>query len=223
MIAGGRGNGVTKTGERTEATSPLVHQCRLPLSTHTVNHLAALLRRHLKAIRYRWRILPPGKTAVIVLAVLRHDQRLADTVRGSPVYPWGADVHTHDAVLNDVTACRAPGIRGGVGRRPALLRGECRADGTTRTHPAQVSGVGPKGRSGARWAPGDAALAGRCPPAAPVRALEAAGEADPGPAYQGALRWADGLRASAGRRRARHRSRLLDRLGNRSPGSCVTS
>ncbi|MFF8104334.1 transposase family protein [Streptomyces sp. NPDC016640] len=70
---------------RAEDTCPLVYQCRLPLSTRTVNHLADLLRRHLKAIRSRWRILPPGKIAVIVLAVLRHDQRLADMAGGSGV------------------------------------------------------------------------------------------------------------------------------------------
>jgi hypothetical protein len=76
---------VTKTKERAEDTCPLVYQCRLPLSTRTVNHLADLLRRHLKAIRSRWRILPPGKIAVIVLAVLRHDQRLADMAGGNNV------------------------------------------------------------------------------------------------------------------------------------------
>ncbi|MGW0994682.1 transposase family protein [Streptomyces sp. NPDC002523] len=76
---------MTNTKERAEDTCPLVHQCRLPLSTHTVNHLADLLRRHLKAIRSRWRILPPGKIAVIVLAVLRHDQRLADMAGGNNV------------------------------------------------------------------------------------------------------------------------------------------
>ncbi|WP_181360822.1 MULTISPECIES: hypothetical protein [unclassified Streptomyces] len=57
--------------------------CCLPLSTHTVNHLAGLLRRHLKAIR-SWRIPPPGRIAVIVLA-LRHDQRLADMAGGNNV------------------------------------------------------------------------------------------------------------------------------------------
>ncbi|MFF3658783.1 hypothetical protein [Streptomyces olivochromogenes] len=76
---------MTKTKGRAEDTSPLVYQCRLPLSTHTVNHLAGLLRRHLKAIRSRWRILPPGRIAVIVLAVLRHDQRLADMAGGNNV------------------------------------------------------------------------------------------------------------------------------------------
>ncbi|MFF8919170.1 hypothetical protein ACF08M_39240 [Streptomyces sp. NPDC015032] len=75
---------MTRTKERAEDACPLVHQCRLPLSTRTVNHLADLLRRHLKAIRSRWRILPPGRIAVIVLAVLRHDQRLADMAGGNP-------------------------------------------------------------------------------------------------------------------------------------------
>ncbi|WP_234441031.1 transposase family protein, partial [Streptomyces scabiei] len=76
---------VTKTEERAGDTVSLVYQCRLPLSTHTVNHLARLLRRHLKSIGSRWRSLPPGKIAVIVLAVLRHDQRLADMAGGNNV------------------------------------------------------------------------------------------------------------------------------------------
>jgi hypothetical protein len=56
----------------------LVYQCRLPLSTSTVTYLADLLRGHLKAIGSRWRIRPPGRIAVLVLAILRHDQRAAD-------------------------------------------------------------------------------------------------------------------------------------------------
>ncbi|MEU2743482.1 transposase family protein [Streptomyces sp. NPDC007095] len=76
---------MTKTKEHAEDTCPLVYQCRLPLSTHTVNHLADLLLRHLKTIRTRWRILPPGRIAVIVLAILRHDQRLADMAGGNDV------------------------------------------------------------------------------------------------------------------------------------------
>ncbi|MGW2032234.1 transposase [Streptomyces sp. NPDC001811] len=76
---------MTKTRERAEDTCPLVYQCRLSLSTRTVSHLAGLLRRHLKAIRSRWRVLPPGRIAMIVLAVLRHDQRLADMAGGNNV------------------------------------------------------------------------------------------------------------------------------------------
>ncbi len=60
-------------------------QARFRIRPRTVKHLAELLRRHLKAIRSRWRILPPGKIAVIVLAVLRQDQRLADMAGGNNV------------------------------------------------------------------------------------------------------------------------------------------
>ncbi|MFD8008320.1 transposase family protein [Streptomyces mirabilis] len=76
---------MTNAKKRAENTCSPVYQCRLPLSTRTVKHLADLLRRHLKAVRPRWRILPPGKIAVIVLAVLRHDQRLADMAGGNDV------------------------------------------------------------------------------------------------------------------------------------------
>ncbi|MFI7708468.1 transposase family protein [Nonomuraea sp. NPDC049480] len=62
-----------------------VYQCRLPLSTKTLTLVAGLLRGHLKAIGSRWRKLPPGKIALIVLAVLRHDQRLADMAGGNNV------------------------------------------------------------------------------------------------------------------------------------------
>ncbi|MDX2680673.1 hypothetical protein [Streptomyces soliscabiei] len=71
--------------EHADGACPLVCQCRLSLSTRTVDHLAGLPRRHLKAIRSRWRILPPGKIAVIVLAVLRHDLRLADMAGGNNI------------------------------------------------------------------------------------------------------------------------------------------
>lgn len=51
----------------------------------TLAHVADLLRRHLKAIRSRWWALPPGKIALIVLVVLRHDQRLADMAGGTNI------------------------------------------------------------------------------------------------------------------------------------------
>jgi hypothetical protein len=39
----------------------LVYQCALPLSTRTVQYVTDLLRKHLKAIRSRWRSLPAGR------------------------------------------------------------------------------------------------------------------------------------------------------------------
>jgi hypothetical protein len=76
---------VTKTDKPAEGTGHAIYQCRLPLSSTTVNFVADLLRGHLKRIGSRWRKLPPGRIAVIVLAVLRHDQRLADMAGGNGV------------------------------------------------------------------------------------------------------------------------------------------
>jgi hypothetical protein len=50
-----------------------------------VNYLADLLRGHLTAIRSKWWPLPAGRIATIVLAVLRHDQRLVDMAGGNDV------------------------------------------------------------------------------------------------------------------------------------------
>ncbi|MGX4688231.1 transposase family protein [Streptomyces sp. JNUCC 63] len=59
--------------------------------------VAGLVRTHLKKIGSRWRKLPPGRIALIVLAVLRHDQRLADMagayqVSASTVRRWLLEV-----------------------------------------------------------------------------------------------------------------------------------
>nr|BFD94099.1 IS5/IS1182 family transposase [Kitasatospora sp. Xyl93] len=47
--------------------------------------VCGLIRGHLKKIGSRWRKLPPGKIALIVLAVLRHDQRLSDMAGGNDI------------------------------------------------------------------------------------------------------------------------------------------
>jgi hypothetical protein len=66
---------VRTTIEPAEGT-PLVYQCALPLSRQTLAFVADLLRARLKKIGSRWRKLPPGRIALIVLATLRHDHRL---------------------------------------------------------------------------------------------------------------------------------------------------
>lgn len=65
--------------------SELVYQCRLALSTQTLTFLTGLLGAHLKKIGSKWRKLATGRIAVIVLAALRHDQRLADLAGGNDV------------------------------------------------------------------------------------------------------------------------------------------
>lgn len=68
-----------------EGLEELVYQCRLPLSSATLDLVAGLVRGHLKKIHSRWRKLPPGRIALIVLAVLRHDQRLCDMAGGNDI------------------------------------------------------------------------------------------------------------------------------------------
>jgi DDE superfamily endonuclease len=75
---------VTTTIQPAEGT-PLVYQCALPLSCQTLAFVADQLRAHLKKIGSRWRKLPPGRIALIVLATLRHDHRLADMAGGNGV------------------------------------------------------------------------------------------------------------------------------------------
>jgi len=74
-----------KNNKETGDAVSLVYQCRLPLSSKTVNYVADLLRKHLKAIGSRWRSAPTGRIVVLVLAVLRHDQRAADLAGGNEV------------------------------------------------------------------------------------------------------------------------------------------
>ncbi|MFF7301118.1 hypothetical protein [Streptomyces sp. NPDC008265] len=61
---------MTNAEARAEGTCRPVRPCRLQLSTRAVDRLADLLGCHLKVIRSRWRILPAGRIAVIVSAVL---------------------------------------------------------------------------------------------------------------------------------------------------------
>jgi hypothetical protein len=61
-----------------ESPDPIVYHVALPVSRKTITFVADLIRRHLTKIGSRWRKLPSGRQALIVLAVLRHDQRAAD-------------------------------------------------------------------------------------------------------------------------------------------------
>jgi len=82
--AGAQARVNTTRSEPAEGT-PLVYQCALPLSRQTLTFTADLLRSHLKKIGSRWRKPPPGKIALIVLATLRHDHRLAGMAGGNGV------------------------------------------------------------------------------------------------------------------------------------------
>ena len=84
----------------------LVYQCKLNVSTRTITYLADLLRSHLKAIGSPFRSLPPGRIAVLVLAMLRHDQRLLDLAGGNGV-PESTLRRWRDEMIG-LLAARAP-------------------------------------------------------------------------------------------------------------------
>ncbi|MFJ9710864.1 transposase family protein [Streptomyces sp. NPDC101234] len=75
-----------KANHVVEGPDGLVYTARLPLSSATLNYLAALIRGHCKKISSRWRALPPGRIAAIVLAVLRCDQRPGDLAGGNGIH-----------------------------------------------------------------------------------------------------------------------------------------
>ncbi|WP_327378841.1 transposase (plasmid) [Streptomyces sp. NBC_01216] len=75
-----------KNNSSAEGPDGLVYTARLPLSSATLNYLATLIRGHCKKIGSRWRALPPGRIAGIVLAVLRCDQRPGDLAGGNGVH-----------------------------------------------------------------------------------------------------------------------------------------
>lgn len=76
---------MTNNNGPAEGPPLLIYQVRLPLSSHVVDHVAGLIRRRRKAIDSRWRKADPGRQALLVLAFLRHDQRLADLAGGNGV------------------------------------------------------------------------------------------------------------------------------------------
>jgi hypothetical protein len=76
---------VTNNQSPAEGAPPLIYQVKLPLSSSVVTHVAALVRARRKAIDSRWRKLNPGRQALLVLAFLRHDQRLADLAGGNDI------------------------------------------------------------------------------------------------------------------------------------------
>ncbi|MEV3915132.1 transposase family protein [Streptomyces canus] len=75
-----------KANSTVEGPDGLVYTARLPPSSATLNWLADLIRGHLKKIGSRWRALPAGKIAGIVLAVLRCDQRPGDLAGGNGIH-----------------------------------------------------------------------------------------------------------------------------------------
>ncbi|MFF4517264.1 transposase family protein [Streptomyces mirabilis] len=97
---------MTKNNSSVEGPDGLVYTASLPLSSATLNWLADLIRGHLKKIGSRWRALPAGKIATIVLAVLRCDQRPDDLAGGNGLHRTTVTRWVREVV--GLLAARAP-------------------------------------------------------------------------------------------------------------------
>ncbi|MFD9891610.1 hypothetical protein ACFWY9_19915, partial [Amycolatopsis sp. NPDC059027] len=61
------------------------YRSALPVSPPTIAMLTRLISRHRRVIGSRWRKVSAAEQAVLVLAMLRHDQRLLDLSRANAV------------------------------------------------------------------------------------------------------------------------------------------
>ncbi|WP_406448800.1 transposase family protein [Streptomyces sp. NBC_01622] len=74
-----------KTTSPAENPQHAVYQVQLPASKRTLDLVGDLIRRERNRLGTRWRKVEPGTQALIVLAVLRHDQRLSDMAGGNQI------------------------------------------------------------------------------------------------------------------------------------------
>jgi hypothetical protein len=86
-----------------------LYPAALPLSTPTLNRVAALIRAHRKAIGSRWRVLDPGTQALLTLAYLHKGERFANLAAGFGISAATAWRRTRETI--QLLAARAPGIR----------------------------------------------------------------------------------------------------------------
>ena len=73
------------TTKNQNGSPQLVYQVALPLSTRTLDLVITVIRTSRERRRTRWRCRENHEIALIVLGVLRHDQRLIDMGRGNNI------------------------------------------------------------------------------------------------------------------------------------------
>ena len=90
----------------------LFYRAALPLSRKTLNHVAGIIRRHLRAIGSRWRKLNPGQEALLVLAYLLKGETFAELAAGFGIGRATAWRYVNETV--ELLAARAPKLRRAV-------------------------------------------------------------------------------------------------------------
>lgn len=114
----------------------LFYRAALPLSSRTLNYAAGVIRRHLKAIGSRWRKLPAGRQALLVLAYLRKGETFEHLAAGFGVGRTTAWRYVNEAV--ELLAARAPKLRKAVRDAKRAPMGDLvvkRSDGRERPLP----------------------------------------------------------------------------------------
>ncbi|MEU0116716.1 transposase family protein [Streptomyces bobili] len=111
-----------------EGPDGLVCTARLPLSSATLNWLADLIRGRPKRIGSRWRALPAGRIAAIVLAVLRCDQRPGDLAGGNGIHRTTVTRWVREVV--GLLAARAPRLERALKKIARTGGGVVLLDGT---------------------------------------------------------------------------------------------
>jgi hypothetical protein len=112
----------------TEGSAPLVYQTALPLSRATLDLITDLIRHHRHTIGSRWRKATPGRQAILALAWLRHDQRLADLAAAHEVSP--STIRRWALEVLPLLAARAPRLDRILARLAARGQHVVLADGT---------------------------------------------------------------------------------------------
>ena len=86
----------------------LFYPAALPLSTSTLNRVAALIRTHRRTIGSRWRALDPGQQALLALAYLRKGERFADLAAGFGISTATAWRRARETIRLPAARCPLP-------------------------------------------------------------------------------------------------------------------
>ncbi|MEW1773465.1 transposase family protein [Streptomyces sp. NPDC086777] len=104
----------------------LVHPCGLDVSSRSLSFLAARPREHRRRIGSRWRRLPVGRQALLVLTHLRHGATYAQLAAGLEI--GTSTVHRYISKAVDLPAALAPTLAEAV--RAASTKAYVLLDGT---------------------------------------------------------------------------------------------
>lgn len=103
----------------------LVYPCGLDVSSRSLSFLAARLREHRRRIKSRWRRLPVGRQALLVLAHLRNGTTYGQLAAGFGI--GTSTVYRYITEAVDLLAALAPtlddAVRAASGKAYVLLDG----------------------------------------------------------------------------------------------------